>query len=142
MADVATLRLFRWGTPRASPQPPGAPGGDITVKPKVFLTPPGARATVYISLHLNQELNDIKCKSTRQNTRHMHHDILFVIIILDYSCGPRWDVTVVAERETVETHRPADSVGLDTTVTTTSRGANTTATATRSCHCIVLRTCT
>jgi hypothetical protein len=37
----------RWGTPRASPQPPGSPGGDITVKPEVFLTPPRARATVY-----------------------------------------------------------------------------------------------
>ena len=36
----------RWGTPRASPHPPGAPGGDITVKPEVFLTPPRPRATV------------------------------------------------------------------------------------------------
>ena len=37
----------RWGTPRASPPPPGAPGGDITVKPEVFLTPSRPRATVY-----------------------------------------------------------------------------------------------
>jgi hypothetical protein len=41
----------RWGTPRASPQPPGAPGGDITVKPEVFLTPSRARATVPITPH-------------------------------------------------------------------------------------------
>ena len=33
----------RWGTPRASPQPPCSPGGDIAVKPEVFLTPPGYR---------------------------------------------------------------------------------------------------
>ena len=37
----------RWGTPRASLQPPGAPGGDITVMPEVFLTPPLPRATVH-----------------------------------------------------------------------------------------------
>ena len=30
----------RCGTPRASLRPPGAPGGEIPVKPEVFLTPP------------------------------------------------------------------------------------------------------
>ena len=40
----------RWGTPRASPPPPGAPGGDIPVKPEVFLTPSRARASVHITL--------------------------------------------------------------------------------------------
>ena len=39
----------RCGTPRASPRPPGAPGGDIRVMPEVFLTPSRARATVYIT---------------------------------------------------------------------------------------------
>ena len=43
----------RWGTPRASPQPPGAPGGDITVKPEVFLTPPRPRATVPVTQHVH-----------------------------------------------------------------------------------------
>ena len=39
----------RCGTPRASPQPLAAPGGDIRVMPEVFLTPSRARATVYIT---------------------------------------------------------------------------------------------
>ena len=40
----------RCGTPRASLRPPGAPGGDIPVKPEVFLTPSLAPATVYHTL--------------------------------------------------------------------------------------------
>merc|ERR1711938_434619 len=43
----------RWGTPRASPPPPGAPGGDIPVKPEVFLTPSLPTATVSHTLPTN-----------------------------------------------------------------------------------------
>ena len=39
----------RCGTPRASLQPPAAPGGDIPVMPEVFLTPSRARASVYLT---------------------------------------------------------------------------------------------
>ena len=44
-SGFTTILRARGATPRASPQPPGAAGGGIPVKPEVFLTPSRPRAT-------------------------------------------------------------------------------------------------
>ena len=75
----------RWGTPRASLQPPGAPGGDITVKPEVFLTPPRPRATVYRIHQLRRAKPDASRSGlhlhtttvqTHTNVKYHHHSCL------------------------------------------------------------------
>ena len=43
----------RWGTPRASPQPPGAPGGVIAAMPEVYLTlPPTQHGLVHRTYYI------------------------------------------------------------------------------------------